>query len=68
MITDWRNKMDLPLPFYFVQLAAFGADYSLIRQAQMAALKLKNVGYAVVSRTVQFSSVAGVGGKIILSR
>ena len=47
MISDWRAKMELALPFYFVQLAAYGADYSLIRQAQMAALKLKDVGYAL---------------------
>ena len=46
MITDWRQKFDLPeLSFFFVQLAAYTSDYSLIRQAQMAALKLPLVGY-----------------------
>lgn len=46
MITDWRQKFHLPeLSFFFVQLAAYSSDYSLIRQAQMAALKLPLVGY-----------------------
>ena len=36
------------LTFVFVQLAAYPKhDYSEIRNAQMAALKLPNVGYAV---------------------
>ena len=40
--------MDLPdLSFFFVQLAAYSQDYSLIRDAQMAALKLPKVGYGV---------------------
>lgn len=47
MIADWRRKMDLALPFLFVQLAAYSSDYSLIREAQMAALKLPRVGYAL---------------------
>ena len=48
MIADWRKKFVLPdLSFFFVQLAAFSADYSKIRQAQMAALKLPRVGYAL---------------------
>jgi len=48
MIADWRKKFMLPdLSFFFVQLAAYRADYSLIRNAQMAALKLPKVGYAV---------------------
>ena len=47
MIADWRRKFDLRLPFYFVQLAAYEQDYSLIREAQMAALQLPDVGYAV---------------------
>lgn len=47
MITDWRNKLDLPdLSFFFVQLAAFGEnDFSLIRSAQVAAAQLPNVGF-----------------------
>ena len=48
MIADWRKKFELPnLSFFFVQLAAFESDYSTIRQAQMAALKLPNTGFAV---------------------
>ena len=47
MIADWRRKFDLRLPFYFVQLAAHKQDFSLIREAQMAALKLDDVSYAV---------------------
>jgi sialate O-acetylesterase len=47
MISDWRKKMGLSLPFYFVQLAAFSQDYAEIREAQMAALNLHDVGYAV---------------------
>jgi hypothetical protein len=47
MISDWRKKMDLSLPFYFVQLAAYSQDYAEIREAQMVALNLPDVGYAV---------------------
>lgn len=47
MISDWRRKFDLDLPFYFVQLAAHTTDFSLIREAQMAALKLDDISYAV---------------------
>lgn len=51
MVADWRKKMDLPLPFFFVQLAppnsALGTGYALIRQAQMCALKLPQTGYAI---------------------
>ena len=48
MIADWRKKFDLPnLSFFFVQLAGFTSNYALIREAQMAALALPNVGYAV---------------------
>eukprot|EP00050_Salpingoeca_kvevrii_P022110 m.121236 g.121236 ORF g.121236 m.121236 type:complete len:810 (+) comp9600_c0_seq5:87-2516(+) len=46
MIADWRKKMGIPLPFYFVQLAAFSSDYALIREAQLAALKLPMVDFA----------------------
>ena len=47
MIADWRKKFELPdLSFFFVQLAAYSSDYSLIRQAQMTALLLPKVGYA----------------------
>ena len=47
MIADWRKKMGLRLPFYFVQLAACGDKFTELRNAQMVALKLPDVGYAV---------------------
>jgi len=48
MIADWRRKFGLPsLGFFYVQLAAFHSDYSLIRAAQGAALQLPGVGMAV---------------------
>jgi sialate O-acetylesterase len=50
MITDWRKKFDLPeMSFLFVQLAAYfpHRDFTAVRNAQMAALKLKNTGYVV---------------------
>ena len=49
MIADWRMKFKLPeLSFLFVQLAAelCCGDYSIIRQAQLAALKLPRTGFA----------------------
>ena len=47
MISDWRRKFDLPdLSFFYVELAAFSSDYSLIRAAQKAALKLPKTGFA----------------------
>lgn len=39
--------VSLPDFFFFVQLAAFASDFSLIRQAQMAALLLSLVGHAL---------------------
>jgi len=48
MIADWRQKFGLPeMSFFFVQLAAYFANYAPIRNAQMAALKLPKTGYAV---------------------
>jgi len=49
MIADWRSKFELPdMSFFFVQLAAYvKTNYASIRNAQMAALKLPKVGYAV---------------------
>ena len=48
MIADWRVKFNLPdLSFFYVQLAAFKQDFSLIRAAQGAALQLPQVGLAV---------------------
>ena len=48
LVADWRVKFDLPdLFFNFVQLAAYGwHDYTHLRQAQLAALQLPNVGMA----------------------
>ena len=50
MISDWRSKFDLPdMSFFFVQLAPYWPrrDFTAVRNAQMAALKLPKVGYAV---------------------
>lgn len=49
MIADWRRKFQLPsLGFYYVQLAAYtGGDFTLLRAAQDAALRLPKVGVAV---------------------
>ena len=49
MIADWRAKFALPeMSFFFVQLAAYaGGDFTPLRNAQMAALQLPKVGYAV---------------------
>jgi hypothetical protein len=48
LIADWRRKFTLPdMGFFFVQLAAYGwHDYTHTRLAQLAALKLPNVGMA----------------------
>ncbi len=50
MIADWRSKFNLPdMSFFFVQLAPYWPrrDFTAVRNAQMAALKLPKVGYAV---------------------
>ena len=50
MIADWRAKFGLPdLSFFFVQLAPYWPrrDFTAVRNAQMAALKLPRTGYAV---------------------
>jgi sialate O-acetylesterase len=50
MISDWRAKFELPqLSFFFVQLAPYWPrrDFTAVRNAQMAALKLPLTGYAV---------------------
>ncbi len=49
MISDWRVKFAAPLPFFFVQLAAFpegNNEYANIRWAQVAALALPQVAMA----------------------
>lgn len=49
MITDWRNKFDLPdLSFFFVQLAAYHNrdTWPNFRAAQLAATQLPKVGFA----------------------
>jgi sialate O-acetylesterase len=50
MITDWRQKFDLPdLSFVYVQLAGYsdGETWAYVRAAQDAALQLPKVGMAV---------------------
>jgi sialate O-acetylesterase len=50
MIADWRAKFNLPdMSFFFVQLAPYWPrrDFTAVRNAQMAALKLPRTGYAV---------------------
>jgi len=49
MIEDWREKFKLPLPFFFVQVAAYlpgGANWPELQVAQTAALTLSDVGMA----------------------
>lgn len=49
MISDWRQKFDLVLPFYFVQMEGYpdgGGLYPALRESQMSALSLDNVGWA----------------------
>lgn len=54
LIQDWRTKFGKPdLPFYFVQLASYARgegdefSWSLLREAQLNALKLPNTGMAI---------------------
>ena len=52
MITSWRNNFKVPAPSYFgfIQLSTWcvaGDPIPLLREAQMAALALGGVGYAV---------------------
>lgn len=49
MIQDWRKKFNQPLPFFFVQIAAYapgGMTWPAQQIAQTAALRLPNVGMA----------------------
>lgn len=47
MIADYREKFQLPdLSFFYVELAAYSANYAEIRRAQKHALDLPNVGFA----------------------
>jgi sialate O-acetylesterase len=49
MISDWRVKFNLTLPFFFVQVAAYpdgGANWPQLQIAQTAALELDNMGMA----------------------
>jgi sialate O-acetylesterase len=55
MITDWRKHWNAgDFPFYFVQLASYGADngnskngssWAELREAQTMTLSLPNTGY-----------------------
>ncbi|HYF29807.1 MAG TPA: sialate O-acetylesterase [Chitinophagaceae bacterium] len=57
MIEDWRKQWKDPFPFYFVQLANYGADkgtnqnggsnWAELRESQAATLRLPNTGMAV---------------------
>ena len=50
MIADWRTKFALPnMSFFFVQLAPYfiHRDFTAVRNAQLAALKLPKTGFAV---------------------
>jgi sialate O-acetylesterase len=57
MIRDWRGKWNDEFPFYFVQLASFGANRSSnegsgwaeLREAQTMALSLPKTGMAVTT-------------------
>jgi sialate O-acetylesterase len=61
MITDWRQKFQLPdLSFVFVQLAGYRQDnFPLIRAAQLAALQLPQVGFATAIDLGDPSSTSG---------
>ncbi|HYE53514.1 MAG TPA: sialate O-acetylesterase, partial [Chitinophagaceae bacterium] len=58
MIRDWRKQWKSELPFYFVQLANFGAsggtsgnggsEWAELRESQAATLRLPNTGMAVI--------------------
>ena len=77
MIADWRKKMDLPdLSFFFVQLPSYKNDYSFLKKAQMEALKLPKVGYAVTLdlgdsysqyRYMQYKQSLEIGRRLFLS-
>lgn len=57
MIEDWRKRWNDELPFYFVQLAAFGgyqnsnegSNWAELREAQTITLKLPKTGMAVTT-------------------
>jgi sialate O-acetylesterase len=62
MISDWRNKFNLPeLSFFFVQLAGYPQPnhFENIRAAQMAAKQLPQVGYATAIDLGDPSSTSG---------
>lgn len=62
MISDWRRKFQLPdMSFFFVQLAPSTqlGDFVKLRNAQMVALQLPNVGYAVAIDIGDISSPMG---------
>ena len=51
MIQDWREKFyHADMPFYFVQIAPFGANpaEAVLRDEQTSVLSLKNTGMAVI--------------------
>jgi sialate O-acetylesterase len=75
MIKDWRSRWSNEFPFYFVQIAPF--QYSEVvqsaelREAQQAALSLKNTGMAVTldigsAQTIHPSDKKSVGERLAL--
>lgn len=57
MIEDWRQQWNDTIPFYFVQLSAFGpyqnsnegSNWAELREAQTMTLRLPNTGMAVTT-------------------
>jgi sialate O-acetylesterase len=65
LIADWRSAFHNPdMPFYFVQIAPFhyggGTNAAELRQAQTAALQLKNTGMAL---SIDVSDVTNIHPK-----
>eukprot|EP00980_Cylindrotheca_fusiformis_P016769 scaffold5048_cov121-Cylindrotheca_fusiformis.AAC.20 len=62
MITDWREKFELPMmSFVYVELAGYakGATWAYVRAAQGAALRLHRVGFATAIDLADRSSPVG---------
>ncbi|MEI6807155.1 MAG: sialate O-acetylesterase [bacterium] len=65
LIADWRKAFDcVDMPFYFVQIAPYrygrGTKPAELREAQAAALQLKNTGMAL---TIDVSDVSNIHPK-----
>lgn len=72
LIIDWRNLWgDDDIPFFLVQLARYQHDnYSQMRQSQLEALELKNVGMVVTLDTDKgtYSNIHPLGKDEIAKR